>query len=587
MSLPPPPEGAVPLNSNLPPLPKGATPISGSEWDSNEPVPEIKNVKAPQKLNFADKVVENLPAELFQHPHPTAQLAIGAMKPFAGLAEYGGITAPAEVLNRLSKRFEEGPSSGAAKALDVTGQVLPIGATTRAISEVPQVAQYLSNAQYLPKIADFAQKVAKASPFAKYASMGAGQSALAPVTTPENQNQSYSDMLGEKLLNTGTGAVVGGSLGKLSQAVLNPRVAEKVQMLKDFGMKNLTPGQLLGFPEFEKKLTSLPISGWLINKELENVNQEMNKSVANKALSHIGEKLPKDVKAGTDMMEHLQNKVNESYDNIADKIHFIPTKNTIPNLTQVSLAATKNLTPAERETFNSIVKDKFFEPLIGEGSNYELSGHQFRDIESTIGTIAHRLSTSTSASERGVGYALLDFQQGLRKELAEINPAHAKELHGIHDFFKDYLRINKASGSAGAVSNRNVFNPAQLLASARGMSTAAQKGSSSGRMMSEAQDIQDVLGKAVPDSGTAGRVGVMGALTDLAAHGTTGAAGGLPGLAIPALMTGAVYNPLSRKLINTVATGERPEAVKATQPAVSGALSQVGSALSSQSNESP
>jgi hypothetical protein len=119
MSLPPLPEGATltPIgeDSGLPPLPQGAT-------------------EKPKDMSFANRVIENLPKELFATPHPAAQIAVGAMKPIAGLMEYGGITAPAEVLNRLSQRFEEGSSPTMAKALDITGQVLPVGAGARAIS---------------------------------------------------------------------------------------------------------------------------------------------------------------------------------------------------------------------------------------------------------------------------------------------------------------------------------------------------------------------------------------------------------------------------------------------------------------------
>ena len=180
MSLPPLPEGAtltpVGEDSGLPPLPQGAT-------------------EKPKDMSFANRVIDNLPKELFATPHPAAQIAVGAMKPIAGLMEYGGITAPAEVLNHLSKRFEEGSSPTMAKALDITGQVLPVGAGARAISELPQVAQYL------PRAVETIKKVAQSSPVLNYGLQGAGQAGLTPVTTPETADQSYMDMLEKKKSN--------------------------------------------------------------------------------------------------------------------------------------------------------------------------------------------------------------------------------------------------------------------------------------------------------------------------------------------------------------------------------------------------
>jgi hypothetical protein len=87
--------------------------------------------------------------------------------------------------------------------------------------------------------------------------------------------------------------------------------------------------------------------------------------------------------------------------------------------------------------------------------------------------------------------------------------------------------------------------------------------------------IEDVLGKNIPDSGTAGRLASM-----LTAKGMLGGLGeGLGHLAsfgAPAIATGALYNPLSRNILTKVAT-ERPDVVRAVEPAISGALARASS----------
>ena len=200
--------------------------LQKNSWTSAEKIPPMPT---PKPQGFANQVVENLPKELFEKSRPTAQLAIGALKPFAGLAEYGGITAPAEVLNRLSQRFEEGSSPTTAKVLDIAGQVLPVSAGAKAISQMPQLGQYL------PKAVDAIKKVVQSSPVLNYGLQGAGQAALTPVSTPENAGQSYKQMLENKMENIGMGAGVGALFGKGSQMLMNPAVTQKMQMLKDMG----------------------------------------------------------------------------------------------------------------------------------------------------------------------------------------------------------------------------------------------------------------------------------------------------------------------------------------------------------------
>jgi len=472
--------------------------------------------------------------------------ATGLLKPFGAVGQYLGINAPANKLEQLSQETSKigGTSANVANVLGQVASPLPIKGGNILEKGISNIA---------PKLGQ--------SVLTKGATQAGVASALNPV-----QADSYKQMLEKHIENLGTDVPLGAISGKVGQTILNPKISEKMQMLKDLGMKDFTPGQLLGFQNLEKKLTSLPLSGWMVQRELQNANQEMNKAIANKALEHIGEKLPKDVKAGSDMMGYLQNKVSSSYDDIAQKINFLPDKNTIPFLNAVANRAGKSISmPASQDAFYSIIRNNFFEPLF---QNFKLSGTQFRTLESDLGSKAYNLSKSSMASEREVGNALLEFQDGLRKELARVNPNHATELKNIHEFFKKYKVLEKASSSQGAVNAKNIFDPEQLSRAATQLASKSKKATSSGLLQPEAQNIMDVMGKKVPDSGTAGRIGTLGTLGEL----TAGGLGGLQGLALPTIATGALYNPLTRRALSSMITGTRPKIIQQAQPEISGAL---------------
>jgi hypothetical protein len=522
--------------------------------------PQEETTQEPQAKKGEPSVsfVEGLPPELFKSSHPTAQIAIGAAKPFAAAAQYAGFNAPANTLNALSKRFEEeGNSPTISSGLDLTGQMVsPL--QTKGVNAVQNLAT---------KVAPNVMK----SNLVRGGVQGFVSGMLNPVDTKKGDN--YGNFLENKAENVGASTLVGGGLNKLAQGLMNPKVSEAIKKARAMGMQ-LTPGQLLGFPNLEKKLTSLPISGRFVQGSLDDTNQMMNRAVANDALKSVNSKLPEDIPAGSEMMENLAKKVNESYKEIAKKIDFVPDKNTINYLNAVATRAAQGISrDREREIFYETLKKNFFEPLM---QNYKLTGKAFRNAESNLGTIANKYKNQTDQFEKDVGFALFDFQAALRKELARLNPAHAKELTGIHEFFRKYLVMQKAAGSAGAVNNANVFTPAQLSTAARLMADKMKKATSKGLLMKEANEYQNMLGKTVPDSGTATRSAVtkgLGAAGELLAGGAGAITNhSLVGAVAPMAGMYALYNPATKALLNTAIAGARPKVLQQAEPAVSSGL---------------
>lgn len=536
--------------------------------------------QSPKEQGFISKAIESIPREVFDKPRPTAQLAIGALKPFAGLAEYGGITAPAEVLNQLSQRFEKGSSPVTSQVLDVAGQVLPMGMAAKAVSQVPQMGQYL------PKAVDAIKKVVQSSPVLNYGLQGAGQAALTPVSTPENADQSYMQMLEKKMENIGTGLGIGAALGKGSQMLMNPQVSQKMQMLKDMGMKYFTPGQLmsdvnvLGVPvgksiqRAEQALTSLPLSGAVVSSGLETSFKDFNQALGNKVLAPLGEKLPKTAKSGNEMITHIRETLDKSYDDVVQRAqfgdYFDPNTQTgtIERLWNGMSQVTNQLVPKQREAIQNDITDNIIKNI----EDYPiLTGAQFRNMEKELGRQANK---AYEEGKEALGEAYSAVQSMLRTELSLQNPAIARQLTKTHEAFRLFQPVEKAAAMRGA--REGIFTPQQFKSSAETSAGRAGVASGRGMMIPESQASMDVLGGTLPNSGTADR-----ALTSLTAGKVLEGAANVGTLGIPLLGASAIYNPLSLRAMSKMAT-DRPEFIKNLQPEVSGPLSRIGASMKSQ-----
>jgi hypothetical protein len=315
----------------------------------------------------------------------------------------------------------------------------------------------------------------------------------------------------------------------------------------------------------ESNLTSLPFAGTVIGYGQNVANKDFNTAMANQVLRPLGESVPKDVKAGNELLSFVDDKISNAYRGIEKKFDFkvitdpVTNSNTITRLNNVVDRSTIDLVPEAANRVSEIVKRSFYEPLL---KTYGLSGAQFRTAEKSLGAQANTLIKSSNPIDRDAGFAIRNFQDALRNELTRQNPQVGRELMGIHDAFKKYLRIERAAAYRGA--DEGVFSPSQFKAATE--SLAGRKGTATGKgiFMPESQAATDVLGKTMPDSGTAGRL--MSAKT----LGLGAAEGGLNLLSsfAPSVAAGTMYNPLAMYLMTKLATA-RPEAVKAAAPTAS------------------
>jgi hypothetical protein len=533
-----------------------------------EEVPDWAKAEAP-KVNMDDfPRFKEEKGHTFKKVTPEAQtlmtMLAGAQAPalpIAGALQFLGINKPAEVL-KSNADYAKGIAGTPASVAEFAGELaspLPIKGGNMAEQAFKQI----------PKIGS--------SIMGRMGAQGATQAAFTPT---ENPDQGYGDFLSEKAKQMGAGYGGGAMFGKLAQLGMSPQVSEKLQMLKDMGMNKFTPGQLMSQLPFvgkpiqalESNLTSLPFAGSIIGYGQNVANKDFNIAMANQVLRPLGESVPKDVKAGNELLKLVDDKITNSYKGIEHKIDFKiitdpkTNTNTMTRLNGVVDRATTDLVPEAANLVSEIVKRSFYEPLL---KTYGLSGSGFRTAEKSLGSQANTLIQSGDPIKRDAGFAIRNFQDALRNELTFQNPQVGRELMGIHDAFKKYLRIERAAAYRGA--DEGVFNPSQFKAATETL--AGRKGTATGKgiFMPESQAATDVLGKTVPDSGTAGRL--MSAKT----LGLGAAEGGINLLSsfAPSVAAGTMYNPLAMYLMTKLATS-RPQAMRSAAPAVSSMAGRAG-----------
>ena len=474
--------------------------------------------------------------------------------PLVAASEMLGFKKPAEIYKQNSD-YAKSVAGNYASAAELGSEIFnPF--------TLPAMKYAKKGIDLLPKLKD--------SVMATSGGLGATQALL----TPMGEDQSKAEQVG-------WGTLGGSLLGKAGQTLLNPQVSAKLKQLKDMGMSNFTPGQLMhdvpylgaGMQKLEQYATSLPLTGSMIATGIENSYKDFNRALGNKVLEPLGLKVPKDVQAGNDLIQHVKDTLENSYDTVVNaatfRNAFDPRTQTtsIENIWNRMVKAGNNLVPKERDLLQKDVTDNVVKFIEG---NAVLNGTQFRAAEKYLGSQAN---SAFKAGSEDLGFAYQRIQDALRTELQKQNPQIGKLLEKTHDAFRRFLPVEKAAAMRGA--NEGVFTPQQFKSAAE--SSAGKSGTASGQglMVPESQAGIQVLGKTLPSSGTTERA--------LTAKSVMGGAGELLSTAgIPAVVAGALYNPITQKLLSGLATGARPEVVQKMAPFLTKTAAQVGGQMAAQ-----
>lgn len=412
----------------------------------------------------------------------------------------------------------------------------------------------LSPANLIPgKIAGNLGKTATAGQrIGKGAIAGGIFGATAPVTDGEG---GYAE---QKLKQMGIGAALGGGipmLGEVAAKTINPALQKGKQLLIDSGVR-LTPGQMMGgwAKTAEDKLQSVPILGDAITAARQRGLEDSNIAVANRALAPIGKSVPKTVKAGRDLVNHVDDTLSNEYEAI------------IPQLTgkidDEFTAAMKQLDDMVNELPDSMQKQ--FRAIVENNVGKKVSpagfftGESIKRAESAIGKKSRAYTKSLDPDQQDLGNALRQVQANIREWLARQNPQHAEKLRKINEGWANYERMKGAAGMLGAPEG--VFSPAQLANNVKKMGGRNQYAKGEALMQDMSEAAKSVLPTKYPDSGTAGRY-LLGAGALGGGYFSPAALGGLLGGA-------AMYSRPSQALLQYLMAA--PKLGKASAPVADG-----------------
>lgn len=334
---------------------------------------------------------------------------------------------------------------------------------------------------------------------------GATTSALMPVTDPN------ADYWSEKGKQVGVGAAAGGVMGAAIPAVasmISPNVRPDVQTLMDRGVTP-TPGQIMGgtWTKAEDKLTSVPLFGSMVSRGQQRAMNEFNSAVYDDVLAPIGKRVQ--AEPGRDAVAAVEQAIGDEYGRILPQVTFQVDQQLAADIGNLRQMAAQGLPPPQAARFDQIYRNDVLHRLQGSGT---MDGQSFKELESQLGKLATGYRGSGEADQRLLGDALFELRNTLRQSLERTNPAQAPELQAANEAWARFVRLQKAAGSVGQ-DNPGIFTPAQLQSAVKSADRSIRKGAFA-RGDAMMQDLSDagraVLGSKYPNSGTPGRLGLMG-----------------------------------------------------------------------------
>jgi hypothetical protein len=329
---------------------------------------------------------------------------------------------------------------------------------------------------------------------------GALQGALTPTTGGE-------DFTGEKAAQIAAGAV-GGKLGEAATAAvgkaLSPAMSKYEQEVRKLGVTP-TMGQTLGggvkvAEDFGQKV---PFLGEFVRNARERTLYDFNKGVINKALGKIDDKLPAEV-IGRDAVSYAADQVSNAYDNVLSKmsfnLDFKTTSGILEALNKANLPTEAQRTEATN-VLNKVALERF--------NKTELTGAEYKAIESDLRKEASSYLNSASNSERKIGEALNNVLKVFKTELADQNPKYTSKLRRIDSAYGDLSVMERAAAATGSANG--VFTPEAYKSAVRAADVTRNKRAYArglAREQGTAEAAQAVLGKG-SDSMVEGRLGLQ------------------------------------------------------------------------------
>lgn len=329
-----------------------------------------------------------------------------------------------------------------------------------------------------------------------------GRGALIGSTSAAMTPVYEGDYWDEKGTQLAIGAGTGGALNAAGR-VLAPKVRPAVQRLMKDGVVP-SPGQIVGgaVDRAEQALTSVPVLGSMISGARKRAVEDFNKSIASRVLMPIKGTIPKKMKPGREMADHVHRQVSNAYRAAVEKIDDIKID---PDFAKqiASLADDVSFLPKARaDQFQKILRER----VLGKMSGGRMDGRTMKGIDSDLGKMAARYRTSADGDQRALADALQDVQGFIRDLTLRNAPKGAKGLRAADKAWALLKRYENAAARQGA--DDGVFSAKQYKSAVRALDPSKDKSAfARGGALGQdyAEDAAGVLSNTLPNSGTADR----------------------------------------------------------------------------------
>lgn len=369
--------------------------------------------------------------------------------------------------------------------------------------------------------------------------------------------------IGGTALDAGAGAVGGklfSSAANLVGNAINPIIRPAVSRLMAAGVKDLTPGQIIGGTAqmAENTARMAPFVGDVVAGAQDRSLTGFNNAAYNSALSDIGQKLPPNI-TGHDAAAFTQQAISQQYDKILPTLQIkIDPQFRADSKVLSDYVQSGGLPPDKLNQFSSLIAG------IGQRFNRAggMTGRTMQEVDSKLGQEYADYRASPNPDDQKYARAVLQTQQNLREMVYRTNPDQELALRGMRSAFQKFVPLEMASGGAGT-DELGRFQPGQLKTAAANNATTRQMSQGRATQQGLAEDAQGVMGRSIPKPNGVNRLlfNALGAGGALAAHFN-------PMVIGPAAVAAAPYTKIGGDIAREVLTGRQGPAWAAAGGAV-------------------
>lgn len=332
----------------------------------------------------------------------------------------------------------------------------------------------------------------------------------------------YGAGAAEEMEDVPVSAALGGALGVGGEA-LAPVVSRQAKAL---GKKiPLTVGQYYpGLKRAEEALTSMPFIGGGIRAQQERGMKAFPVFMYNRALKPLGVELPKNTPPRL-AFSKARDIFNQKYKQALSGVEIDASDKFLDELSGIVSSAKQNFGEVGRKEATDF-ENTVIQQVLGRVKDGKLSGEAIQDIQKTIGLEATKYQKSPEPINQKVFDALTELDVNMMDLIAKYSPANKELLQKTNKAYSQFVPLRAAQAKA----MEGVFTPAQAMSAVRaeerkaGAAGLGRLAAGEGRMQKPIEMAQNIIGKSLPDSGTAGRL-----LTGAALYGGGGALVGAPG----------------------------------------------------------